>query len=200
MDRTADLELALNWVIRRVEKQANESGHPLNEEERFLLRNLPSRSDWVSWAPDLGPPSLAPRNLNLERLFALGRAAYLTDRRANTQLPDWRFAFAVFTFNAHPMWGILRHAGLEERRPLADLPYLIGGGLLVVLGLLFAMVPLLLAPSALWSLFLSIGIGLASVAGTIWLYSASKRIQARRLEKEIERSRLAAHSVDLGTT
>lgn len=79
MDRTTDLEIALSFVVHRVEEQAKASGQPLNEEEHSLLKNLPSSSaNYPIWAPEFGPPELVPRNINLERLCALAKAAYLT--------------------------------------------------------------------------------------------------------------------------
>ena len=41
MERTTDLEIALNFVIRRIEEQAKASGHPLDEEQHALVKNLP---------------------------------------------------------------------------------------------------------------------------------------------------------------
>jgi hypothetical protein len=78
MDRAADLETALTFVVRRIEEQAKESGHPLNDEEHSLLKNLPATNvNYLSWAaPELGPPELVPRNINLERLCALAKTAY----------------------------------------------------------------------------------------------------------------------------
>ena len=53
MDRTTDLESALSFVVRRIEEQANASGHPLNKEERTLLKNLPSpNANYANWASD----------------------------------------------------------------------------------------------------------------------------------------------------
>src|SRR5262245_15217934 len=106
MDRTTDLEPALSFVVRRIEEQAKTSGNPLNEEERSLLKNLPSsNANYLVWAPELGPPELVPRNLSLERLCALAKAAFLNDRKMNPESLDWEFAFAVFRLNRHPMWG-----------------------------------------------------------------------------------------------
>lgn len=45
MEQTADLGAALAFVLGRIEEQAMLLGEPLNEEERFLLNNLPT----VSW-------------------------------------------------------------------------------------------------------------------------------------------------------
>src|SRR5437879_7108677 len=96
MDRTADLDSALSFVIGRIAEQAKLSGEPLNDEERLLLNYLPSSPTTY---PDLEMPVLVPRNINLERVCALGKAAYQQDRQVNPTSLDWEFAFAVFTLN-----------------------------------------------------------------------------------------------------
>ena len=122
MDRTTDVEAALGFVARRIEEEAKASGHPLNNEQHSLLKNLPSSNVNLSWAaPELGPPELVPRNINLERLCALAKAAYLNDHKINPESLDWEFAFAVFRLRRHAMWGVLRSAGVKMyRRPLWD--------------------------------------------------------------------------------
>ncbi len=44
MDSTADLDAALQFVIRRVKEEATRSGEPLSEEQASLLEDLPLRS------------------------------------------------------------------------------------------------------------------------------------------------------------
>jgi hypothetical protein len=198
MGGKTDLDWAMNFVVHRIEKEATESGHPLTEEERSLIKNLPSSTYSPAWAPNLGPPKLVPRDWSLERLSALAKAAYATDCQTKAAAPDWQFAFAVFTLNNHPMWGILLHAGLKYRRPLADQFSVLIAGLLVVFGLAFAITSLLFAQSRLWALCLSLGAGLGLVATAVWLYFAAKKAQDRRLEKEIEEWRLASHSLSIG--
>ena len=135
MDRTADLEAALSFAVQRIGEQARASGHPLNEEEDLLLRNLPSSN--VNYPIRIsGPPKLVPRNTNLERLCALARAAYENDRRVNPMSRDWEFAFSVFALNRNPMWGVLHAAGVEmTRRPLSDQCFLIVAAVLPVMAL-----------------------------------------------------------------
>ena len=102
MDRTADLDSALSFVIGRIAEQAKVSGEPLSDEQRLLLNYLPSETP-ANWDPEF--PVLVPRNTNLERVCALGKAAYLHDRKLNPSSLDWEFAFAVFMLNRHPMGG-----------------------------------------------------------------------------------------------
>ena len=189
MDRQTDLEAALNFVVRRIEEQAKASGHPLNAEQHSLLKNLPpSNLNHLIWVPTLGPPDLVPRNIDLERLHDLAKAAYLNDHEAYPASFDWQFAFAVFALHRHPTWGLLRYAGLEYRRPFMDQVFLIIAALLLVI------VPLLLATRS-WPLYQSVGIGCGLIAVTAWLYFASRRIQRRRLEQELERCRLGCRFV-----
>ena len=127
MDRTADLDSALSFVIGRIAEQAKLSGEPLSDEQRLLLNHLPS-SRPANWDPEF--LLLVPRNINLERVCALGKAAYRHDRQVNPESLDWEFAFAVFTLYRHPMGGLLQWAGMKLRRPRWD------GLLLIVTALL----------------------------------------------------------------
>jgi hypothetical protein len=181
MDRTADLDSALSFVIGRIAEQAKLSGEPLNDEERLLLNYLPSSPTAY---PDPEMPVLVPRNINLERVCALGKAAYQQDRQVNPTSLDWEFAFAVFTLNRHPMGGLLQLAGMKLRRPRWD------GLRLIVTALLPIAAVVLLVWNADENLFRSVGIGLACVAIMLFMFFASRRIEKQRLREEIERCRL----------
>src|SRR5207249_12173569 len=108
MDRTADLDSALSFVIGRIAEQAKVSGEPLSDEQRLLLNYLPSETP-ANWDPEF--PVLVPSNINLERVCALGKAAYLPDRQLNPSSLDGEPAFAVFTLNRPLMGGLLRWSG-----------------------------------------------------------------------------------------
>jgi hypothetical protein len=187
MDRTADLDAALSFVIGRVEQQATLSGEPLNEEQRLLLNYLPSSSPVVSF-PDAELPSPIPRNINLERLCALVKAAYQQDRQVNPSL-DWDFVFAVFTLNRHPMGGLLQWAGMKPRRPRWDWLRLTIAALLPVVAVV------LIAWNPRENLFRSVGIGSGCVAIMLLLFFASRRIEKQRIEEEVERCRLGFRAV-----
>lgn len=186
MARIADLESALNFVIGRIEEQAKLSGEPLSDDQRLLLNNLPTPS-LVNWHPEI--PVLDPRNIDLERVCALGKAAYRHDRRVNPASLDWEFAFAVFTFDQHPMGGLLQWAGMKPRRPRWD------GLLLVVTALLPLVAVVLLVWNADRALFRSVGIGSGCVAIMLSIFFASGRIKKRWLKEDIERCRLGSHSI-----
>jgi hypothetical protein len=78
MDRAADLDSARSFVIARIAEQAKLSVEPLSDEQRLLLNHLPSSTP-ATWDPEI--LVLVPRNINLERVCALGKAAYQHDRQ-----------------------------------------------------------------------------------------------------------------------
>jgi|SRR6267154_1363728 len=184
MDRTADLNSALSFVIGRIAEQATVSGEPLSDEQRLLLNYLPSTA---IWNPEFTVP--VPRNINLERVCALGKAAYLHDRQLNPSSLDWEFAFAVFTLNRHPMGGLLQLAGMKLRRPPWDGLRLIATGLVPIVAVV------LLVWNADGPLFLSVAIGSGCVASMLLLFLASRRIEKHRLKEYIERCRVASRFV-----
>lgn len=148
MYRTADLDAALSFVIRRVEEQAKQSGEPLDEERRLLLNNLTHSLSTPVWDSEF--QHLVPRNINYERLCALGKAARLNDFQSSPASLDWEFAFAVFQLNHHPMWGLLQQAGVKYRKPLWDQLFLVIGALLLVVA---AVTLVSLAGNQPWTLF-----------------------------------------------
>ena len=186
MDRSADLNSALSFVIGRIAEQAKLSGETLSDEQRLLLNHLPSRTP-ANWDPEI--VVLVPRNINLERVCALGRAAYQRDRQVDPTALDWEFAFAVFMLDRHPMGGLLQWAGMKLRRPRWD------GLLLIVTALLPIVAVALLVWNADGPLFRSVGIGSGCVAIMLLIFFASRRIEKQRLEEDIERCRLASRFV-----
>jgi hypothetical protein len=188
MDRTGDLDSALSFVIGRIAEQAKLSGEPLSDEQRLLLNHLPSSSSTpANWHPEI--PVLVPRNINLERVCALGKAAYQHDRQVNPASLDWEYAFAVFTLDRHPMGGLLQWAGMKLRRPRWD------GLLLIVTALLPIVAVVLLVWNADGHLFRSVGIASGCVAIMLLMFFASRRIEKQRLKEHIERCRLASRFV-----
>ena len=191
MDRTTDLETTLSFVVRRIEEQAKASGYALNEEEHSLLKNLPSSNvNYPIGATEFGPPDLVPRNINLERLCALAKAAYLIDRETNPESLDWEFAFAVFRLNRHPMWGVLHSAGVKMyRRPLWDQLFVTIAALVPLIAVI------LLASNGPRTRFQWAGILCGSIATMILIYVASRQIEQWQLENHIERCRLGSRNI-----
>jgi hypothetical protein len=187
MDRQVDLDSALNFVAGRVAEQAALSGGALTSEQHLLLHYMPS-SPVNGWDPAMPEP--IPRNPDLERVCALAKAAFIHDRQLNPTSLEWEFAFAVFGLNDHPMFGLLKAAGVKRRRPQRDLL------LLIVAALVIVGIPFLLA-SKEGSVQL-VGSALGCVTISLLIYYASKRIDKRQLEREIERCRLSSRFA--GTT
>lgn len=185
MDRTADLDAALSFVIGRIGEQAVLSGEPLSDEQNLLLKYLPSSMP-ESWDPET---TLVPRNVNYEQLCALGKVAYLNDRKVNPTSLDWEFAFAVFELNRHPMWGLLQCAGVKRRRPWWDTFILTIIALVFIAATMALMLP---AANAPWTPSQWVGIASGYVAVLLLMYFASRRIDERQLEKDIERCRRAS--------
>ena len=186
MDRTADLEAAQRFVSGRIEQQSTLSGELLNDEQRLLLNYMPS-SPVVFFDPET---TLVPRNINYERLCALAKAAYLNDRKINPESLDWEFAFAVFTLNRHPMWGLMHSSGVKiYRRPLWD-------QLFMIIAALFPLIAvILLASNGPRTLFRWAGTLCGTVAIVLLIYFASRQIEQWQLENHIERCRLASRNI-----
>jgi hypothetical protein len=186
MDRTADLDSALSFVIGRIAEQAKVSGEPLSHEQRLLLNYLPSETR-TFWDPEF--QVLVPRNINLERVCALGKAAYLHDRQLNPSSLDWEFALGVFTLNRHPMGGLLQLAGTKLPRPRWDGLRLIATGLVPIVAVI------LFAWNADGPWFLSVAIGSGCIASMVLMFLASKRIEKQQLKEYIERCRVASRFI-----
>lgn len=196
MEQTADLAAVLAFVIGRIEEQAMLSGKPLNEEERFLLNNLPT----VSTAPEISigdpevPLHFSPRDRTFERLCALAKAARQTDVQLNPASLDWDFAFAVAKFRQHPLSWLLQWAGVKQRRAWWD------RWLLIVAALLFiaASVPLmLLVIDRPWSFWRWAVVVAGYTCILLFMYFACRRIERHQLERNIERCGSASRFVSM---
>jgi hypothetical protein len=199
MDRKADLCAALEFVIGRIEEEAMRSGEPLSEESRFLLNNLPRHTDAPQFT-NTGDPELplyfAPRDTAYERLCALAKTAHRSDLELNPGSHDWEFAMNVSKLSRHPMCWLLHWAKVKQRRPWWDRWLLTIAALLVVISSLLLMLLVITEPTALWR-WAAVGAGFASIV--LLAYFASRRIEERQLERNIERcrstSRFASSSV-----
>lgn len=190
MDKSGDLDAALSFVVSRITEQARISGEPLSNEQSLLLNYLPSTS--IGWATEDSP---VPRNINLERLCALTKAAYLNDREVNPASLNWEFAFGVFTLMRHPMRGVLHSAGVKiYKRPLWD-------QIVVIIAALFPLVAvMLLVSSGPQTLFRSAGILCGTVAIMLLIYLASRQIEQWQLENHIEKCRPACRNTSWKTS
>jgi len=70
MNRTADLDTALEFVIGRIEEEATRSGEPLSDEQRFSLNHLPDSALHQPYgdSPEIPQPQFVPRDTRYERL------------------------------------------------------------------------------------------------------------------------------------
>jgi hypothetical protein len=191
MKQTTDMETALSFVIGRIEEEAMLSGEPLTEDERNLLHDLPRTPSM----PDINsydrvfPVDVRLRDTTYERLCALAKAARLKDVALNPTMLDWDFVFSVAKLNNHPMCWLLQWAGVKQRRPWWDRWLLVGAACLflgVTMPLLFLIVD---KPPAIWRWIVAGGgYGIAILC----MYFASRRIEKKQLERNIERFRNAS--------
>jgi hypothetical protein len=192
---SADLEIALTFVIERVCEEAERSGAPLDDGERYFLRHLPTEPTNPTvhggYYPDSSQPVL--RDFSYETLCALARNARLHDIRTRPEAArDWDFSAAVLQLERHPMSWLLDWAGKRKRRPRWDGLLLFSTALLVVLLFVFgaiAMSVLTEGRTDLWKRSLLILGGGIYGAIVISLYVAVQRFQKRRLKQVIEKCR-----------
>jgi hypothetical protein len=167
MDRTADLKAALRFVTCRLEEQAFRSGEPLTRDQLSLLKNLPTlppRGMAFYYRDPMSAP-LVPRDLNYERLWTIGKAAYLGDRKLAPCL-EWQFALAVFKLNNHAMHGLLEEAGVRQRRPTSDVFLLIVAASLPVTAIVTLAFLVPFTGNTQWAAAMWIGVGLVCLALT----------------------------------
>src|SRR5437879_12406509 len=182
MDRTTDLTEALGFVIGRIEEESMRSGEPLNEEQRFLLNNLPNQSDAPEFSTgDPGcPMHFAPRDTLYERLCALAKAAHRGDVELNPGSQEWEFAFNVSKLNRHPMCWLLQWAGVKQRRPWWDRWLLVAASLLFIV----ATIPLmLLVIDRGWVLWRWAVAGIGCIGLMLFMRFVSRRIEERQLDQ-----------------
>src|SRR3954469_3864972 len=104
----SDLQMALAFIIGRIDEQAYRSGEPLDGDERFLLGNLPTTTDMQPSSVSEFGANLAPRDLAFEKLVRLAKAVHHYDLKSGTQpASDWNFATAVSKLNRHPISWLL---------------------------------------------------------------------------------------------
>jgi hypothetical protein len=135
MNDAAELEAALQFVIRRIDEEAVRSGEPLTEEQRFLLEHLPTEplSPEAYFVDPECPPLVTARDFDYEKLCALAKAAHRQDLQVNPSDRNWLLARAVTELHKHPMSWLLGWARVKLRRPRWD-------GCLLVIAALVAII------------------------------------------------------------
>jgi hypothetical protein len=189
MDRAADMSAALAFVINRIEEQAMRLGQPLDEEQRYLLNNLPDQPDAPEFStgdPEF-PVNFRLRDITYERLCALAKGAYRNDRKMNTGSHEWEFAFNVSKLNRHPMCWLLQWAGVKQRKPWWDRLLLVAVALVSILATM-SMMLLVIDKGWAWWRWAVVGVGCIGLM--FFVRSVSRRIEERQLELNIERYRV----------
>ena len=190
MNQTTDIDAALRFVIGRIEDEAMLSGRPLDEDERLLLNNLPrtpTTPEISNYNPEFST-QVRLRDATYERLCALAKAARGKDVALNPTLLDWDFVFSVAKLHNHPVCWLLQWAGVKQRRPWWDRWLLVGAAVLFVaitMPLFFLVVD---KPPAIWGWIV---VGGGYIFAMLCMYFASRRIERKQLERNIERFRNA---------
>jgi hypothetical protein len=190
MNQTTDIEKALSFVIARVEGEAMLSGEPLNEDERDLLNDLPrtpSMPEISSYDPAFST-DVRLRDTNYERLCALAKAARLKDVALNPAMLDWDFAFSVTKLNNHPMCWLLQWAGVKQHRPWWDRWLLVAAAVLFFAATMPLFSLVVDKPPAIWRWALT---GSGYVLAILCMYFASRRVERKQLQRNIEQFRNA---------
>jgi hypothetical protein len=182
----SDLGIALDFIIGRIAEEAARLGEPLNEDEQFLLANLP-RTSVLSVGTDADNPFANPRDLAFEKLCTLAKAARSHDLSFGPDESNWEFATAVLRLHGHPMLWLLQWAGIKERQPWWDRWLLFLAAIFTVgigvIGMAIAENGNLLK-SAVWDAILCVCVTLI-----LLLSFFSQRLERWRLRRVIERCR-----------
>lgn len=134
-EESSDLDAALHFVIARIEKEAERSGAPLDEDEKDFLRHLPTKPTNPTVHAGGEPDWPVLRDFNYERLCTLAKNAHAYDVRFRPEaLRQWDFACAVLQFHHHPMSWLLDWASIrvKKARGLSDGCLLLSTALLVI--------------------------------------------------------------------
>jgi hypothetical protein len=115
-----DLDIALRYVIGRIEEEASQTGKPLTDEERALLLDLPADSLFGAHVTEPEIPLVVPRDLAFERLCALVKTAHTQDLQLDPNDRNWQLAKAVTELHRHPMAWLLGWSGIKIQRPWWD--------------------------------------------------------------------------------
>jgi hypothetical protein len=186
MTRTEDndLDIALDFIIGQITEQALRSGQPLNQDEQFLLANLP-RSSTLWGVADAEDPFANPRDSAFEKLCTLAKSARMHDLSLRPDAAvNWQFAMSVLKLHGHPMLWLLQWAGIKDKKPQWDRWLLFFAAFLLVAGSLIGMV--IADRSGFW---IGITLAIVLVGFACLLLPLSQRLEHRQLRRAIERGR-----------
>jgi hypothetical protein len=139
LDRASDdLDIALGFVLRRIEEEAQRSGEPLTAEQRALLTSLPADSTLGAHLVGSETTLSLPRDLAFERLCTLAKAAHQQDLQLNPNDRNWKFAKAVTELHGHPISWLLGWSGVKSWKPWWDRILLVVAAIISIsLGMFF---------------------------------------------------------------
>jgi hypothetical protein len=194
MKTDTSVETAAAFVIKRIEEEAFRLQEPLDDEQQFLLTNLPttSTSSTSSGGFEELPPVVTLRDFNYEKLCRITRSAIEQDFEASPYgTANWQLAAAVFKLNEHPMAWLLEWGGVNPERPWWDKWLLVVAGLIFVV---FGMVAMFIVDShpspVTWMIAAS-----GYVIVLVLLYRALKGLEKWQLGRTIEKLRDASLAV-----
>ena len=198
---SADLEIALAFVIERIAEEAERSGTPLEDDENEFLNHPPTQptNPTVAWgfntAYEYFWPTPVLRDFRFERLCNLAKDAHLHDLQIRPDATrEWEFAAAVLQAHRHPLSWLLQWAHIRSamRRARWDRLLLVGTATLVVSVFLIGAIALSVLTEGrgeVWKWTLCVAGGCAYGAFLTSLYFAVRRIESRQRQQNIENYR-----------
>jgi hypothetical protein len=200
---TSDLDLALEFVIERITQEAVCLAEPLDDDEEYFLRHLPTEpinptaglASGFNFAYEDSLPTPVLRDLRFERLCKLAKNVRSNDLRTHSDaLRQWEFAAAVLQLNRHPMSWLLGWAGIRVAKRSArwDGLLLVATALFIValsVGGALALSVLTDGQNVVWNWTLWVAGGCIYAAVLILLYFAVRRLEGRQGERDVERVR-----------
>lgn len=198
---SADLDVALAFVVERIRHEAERSVAPLDDDETHFLNHLPAQpinptvALGFNTADEFSLPTPVLRDFRFERLCKLARDAHLHDlqTRPNT-VRQWEFAAAVLELERHPMSWLLKWTGIRTRKRAAlwDRLLLVTTAALVValfvLGA-FALSALTEGQREFWKWIVWIVGGCVYGTFMTLLYFGVRRLEACQREQDVEKYR-----------
>lgn len=195
---TSNLELALAFVMERISDEAERSGQPLNEDDRYLLEHLPTEPtnptlDYCNSADEYSWPTPILRDFQFERVSKLAKDARVNDIRIQPVAEaQWEYAAAVLELNRHPMYWLLQWAGAKKQRPPWDIWLLIGIALLLVVLFGLGAIGIDLfseSRSEFWKRTLWVAGAALYTASIVGLYFATRRLGRWQAMRRVEKYR-----------
>jgi hypothetical protein len=198
---SADLDVALAFVVEGISHEAERSATPLDDDETHFLNHLPTQPTnptialGFNTADEFSLPTPVLRDFRFERLCKLAKDARLHDLQSRPDAArEWEFAAAVLQLHRHPMAWLLSWAGIRTRERPARWDRLIlvtTAALVVVLSLFgaFALSALTEGQKEVWKWMSWVIGGCVYCTLIAGLYFGVRRLEARQREQNVEKYR-----------